>query len=379
MAKSVTSKKMIHDLLHFEVAPDEVAYKRITQKLRELILSKALLPGTRLPTLTELAKLWNTNYFTVQTALTPLVNEGLLRRKQRMGTFVAESTRQIKAVGIYFGGSFWKVKHAAFYQTLYAALCDHFERLGIDVHLFMDSRPVSQQESPWEPLLHAIERSKVNGVIGAMLTGEEADWLEKLPIPVSLYGVTGSSRSALETDGDFLEVSLQRLKARKCRSVGLITGIGVGDVENFIQLAKRMGFKTSRQWVCRQEAWPEEFEQFGFESFGRIWSSEKKPDGLIVHPDSIALGVIMAILQKGIRIPEDLHLVMHCNEEVYLHCPLPVDWQVVSIVRIVEGLWKFLQIQAEGKRPRKITIPLVMRPESADDPPIHRTWSSRQF
>ena len=69
--RTTSSGKMIADLLRFKVSPGEVAYKRITQKLRDLILSKALLPGTRLPTLTELARLWNTNYFTVQTALTP--------------------------------------------------------------------------------------------------------------------------------------------------------------------------------------------------------------------------------------------------------------------------------------------------------------------
>ena len=369
------------DLLHFKVAPDEVAYKCITQKLRDLILAKALLPGTRLPTLSELARLWNTNYFTVQTALTPLVNEGLLVRKQRTGTFVAENTRQIKAVGIYLGDSFWRVKHAAFYQTLYTALCDHFEKLGIDTHLYMDSRPLDQQETPLEPLLKAIERSKVNAVVGAMVREENTKWLDRLGVPVGLFGghTAAQSVQCSVKGGTFLSSSLQRLKERKCRSVALITGKGMEDFESFMDLATQLGLKTRREWVLQRNQWPEDFEAFGFESFSRIWAGKEKPDGLIISPDNIALGVIMAILQNGARVPEELKLVMHCNEEIYFHCPLPADWQTVSIVKIVEGLWKTLQLQAEGKKPRRILVPITLSPASAQSPPIYRKWKSTPF
>jgi DNA-binding transcriptional regulator YhcF (GntR family) len=374
--KQKLTDKMVSDILRFELVPGEVAYKRITLQLREVILSKVLPPGTRLPTLAELARLWKTNYFTVQTALTPLVNQGLLMRKQRKGTFVAEITPQIKTVGIYFGASFWQVRHAAFYQTLYAALCDHFERLGITVHLFMDSRPREQQGTPWKVLTDAVESSEVNAVISAMTTAEEVSWLEKLPVPLSMVGGGGSHRSIDIGLGDFLRSSLVRLKERKCRSVALISGSGIADVEAFRKMAEGMGLKTRREWALVRDSWPEEFEEFGFDSFCKIWKGAVKPDGLIVFPDNIALGVIMAILQQGAKVPEQLKLVMHCNEEVYIHCPLPADWQVISIVKVVDALWKNLRAQADGKTPKKAASCLAIQPQTAEFPPMHRKWKS---
>lgn len=377
-SRRLSPNKVIVDILNFDVSKDEVAYKRITNEVRDLILAKALLPGTRLPTLTELATLWGTNYFTVQRALTPLVNEGLLVRKQRRGTFVADNKRQIRSVGIYLGGSFWRVKHAAFYQALYAALCDHFERLGITTHLFMDSRPRPQQGTPWKPLVEAIGRSEVGGVIGAMLTQDEADWLEQLPVPVSLFGTPASKKSAVDgISADFLRNGMRRLKARGCRSVAGISGAGLTAFEEFEKYAAEAGLKTRKSWVLQRDAWPEDFEEFGFESIRKIWAGEAKPDGLIVYPDSIAVGVIMGILQQGIRVPEDLKLVMHCNEEVYFHCPMPADWQVVSIVRIVEALWRHLKAQSDGAAPRRVPVEVVMHPASAAEPPQRRKFDAR--
>jgi DNA-binding LacI/PurR family transcriptional regulator len=297
-------------------------------------------------------------------------------RKQRTGTFVAENTRQIKAVGIYFGGSFWRIKHAAFYQTLYAALCEHFEGLGITVHLFMDSRPRMQQGTPWKPLISAIERSEVSAVIASMTTSEEVAWLEQLSVPLSLLGA-GRARCAVDFGmDDFLHSSLVRLKERKCRSVALISGSGLAGFDSFLEQAEEIGLKSRPEWVLQRNSWPEEFEEFGFESFENIWSGATKPDGLIVFPDNIALGVIMAILQKGVRVPEELKLVLHCNEEVYIHCPLPADWQVVSIAKIVKALWKSLRAQADGKSPRKISTGLTLQPVSPDQPPMFRKWRS---
>lgn len=160
-----------------------------------------------------------------------------------------------------------------------------------------------------------------------------------------------------------------RLKERKCRSVALISGGGIADFGTFQKMAEEIGLKTRREWLVMRDTWTEEF---GFDSFCRIWKGATKPDGLIVFPDSIAAGVIMAILQQGAKVPEQLKLVMHCHEEVDFHCPLAADWQVISIVKIVGALWRNLCAQADGKAPGKSASCLVLQPESAEIPPMHR-------
>jgi len=379
MAKSKlrAASSAIPPPLRFEVGSEEVAYRSIAQKLRALILSKELVPGTRLPPFTQLAELWGTNYFTVQTALTPLVNEGLLVRKPRVGTVVAQNTRQIKAVGIYFGASFWSVRNSEFYQTFYVAACEHFERLGISVHLFMDSRQKDQQSTPWKPLQDAIDRSEVSAVIGSMLTAAEVEWLLKLTLPVCLLGAAVAGESSIgvgSSNGNdgFIESSLRRLKERKCGSVGLIGGEGVPEFAEFKKMAAEMRLVTRPEWCRRKVGWTQDFDTFGFEAFCEIWDQPDQPHGLIVHPDSIARGVIMAVLQRGVKVPEHLHLVMHCNDEVHFHCPLTADWQVLSIAEVVRAAWRHLQRQAEGNGPKRIDVPLTLRPPTAKTPPLLR-------
>jgi len=382
-AKRNSTKPRVPDIpltsgvLRFELDTDDVDYKQITRHMRGLILSKALIAGTRLPTLTELAKLWNTSYYTVQTALTPLVSEGLLKRHQRHGTVVTENARQIKTVAVYSGRSFWRIKHAAFYQTLYDELCEHFERQGIAVHLLVDSRPKEQQGTPWKPLITAIARSEVSAVVVLMPEHAAASWLARLKIPVSILGLLGPRRCQIHFNMDtLLRDSLVRLKERKCRSVAMICAGGLPGFESLVELAAEVGLKTRPEWVFLGDSWSEDFEDFGLDSFAAIWSGATKPDGLLVYPDNIARGAIMSILQQGVRVPEDLKLVIHCNEEVYFPCPMPADWQAVSIVKIVGALSENLRAQAEGKSPRTTVNAVSFHPASPASPPLFRKWHS---
>ncbi|HSH93044.1 MAG TPA: winged helix-turn-helix domain-containing protein, partial [Roseimicrobium sp.] len=73
----------------------EAAHRQITSQLRGLITGGILKPGTRLPGIRELAKEIGSNYFTVQEALTPLVREGLIERKPKLGTVVLRNSPQL--------------------------------------------------------------------------------------------------------------------------------------------------------------------------------------------------------------------------------------------------------------------------------------------
>ena len=297
-------------------------------------------------------------------------------RHQRQGTVVTENARQIKTVGIYSGSSFWRIKHAAFYQTLYDELCEHFERQGITVHLLVDSRPKEQQGTPWKPLITAIDRSEISAVVSLMPEHDASSWLGRLKIPVSILGLLGPRRCQIHFNmGTFLRDSLVRLKERKCRSVALISAGGLPGFGSLVELAAEVGLKIRPEWIFLGDSQREDFEDFGLDSFAAIWSGATKPDGLIIYPDSIALGVIMSILQHGVRVPDDLKLVIHCNEEVYFPCPMPADWQVVSITNIVGALWENLRAQADGKSPRTTVNAVSFHPASPDSPPLFRKWN----
>lgn len=72
--------------------PDEPLYVRLKRALRERI-GVGLAPGDMLPSEAELCKEYRLSRMTVRLALTALVNEGVVVRRQGKGTFVAEPKR----------------------------------------------------------------------------------------------------------------------------------------------------------------------------------------------------------------------------------------------------------------------------------------------
>lgn len=67
----------------------EPLYYQIEVQLRALIVSGQLAEGTLLPSIRELASMLKCSVITVRRVYNDLENEGLLRTRQRTGTYVA--------------------------------------------------------------------------------------------------------------------------------------------------------------------------------------------------------------------------------------------------------------------------------------------------
>src|SRR5262245_45438301 len=65
-------------------------YYQLENILREKIISGVFAAGARLPTESELIRIYGVGRITVRQALAALMNEGLIERKRRRGTFVTE-------------------------------------------------------------------------------------------------------------------------------------------------------------------------------------------------------------------------------------------------------------------------------------------------
>ena len=56
-------------------------------------------------------------------------------------------------------------------------------------------------------------------------------------------------------------------------------------------------------------------EHFGYESMKTLWSPGPQPDRLFIFPHTAVRGSLMALLELGVNIPEELKLVAHGNIE----------------------------------------------------------------
>ena len=182
----------------------------------------------------------------------------------------------------------------------------------------------------------------------------------------------------------FVEISLRELARQGCRSVGFIAPvldasdsvnpegyrvIAFDMLEYFMEIAGELGLTVKNDWMRVFENHPDGIcgqERFGYEHFLNLWSQPEKPEGLLVYSDVVARGMVTAIREKQVRVPEDLKLVLHKNESIDLFCPMPVTFVVASEREMARTLIEQVQKQFRGESCERISLPFrLMAHQSA--------------
>lgn len=360
------------DIFTFEIKEGLPAYRQITDMLRERIKSGQIPVGTRVPPIGSLAKRWKTNYFTLQNALLPLANEGLLESTPRKGTFVRSTTITCSSIGLYFGTQFWRSFSDGFYSILFGILSEQMKEMNIEPKLWIDHRPSEEQSTPWAPLMKAVDRREIQGVIATMVTRDDVKWLEELNVPLALAWGWGEGHPATVTHNmdQLMEISLQRLRERGCKTVGMIANRRAF-LEIYGKTVRELGLETREEWTITSPGGASS-EIGGFDAFNTLWSQAERPEGLLVFPDILARGVMLAMLEKQVRVPEDLHVVLHSNAEMAFYSPLPVDWVVTYAARFAEALIESIKNQVAGIPPRQVLLPLELLSHAEHLPLVRR-------
>jgi len=356
------------DIISFKVQKGEALHRQITNHFRALISSGKLPPGSKLSRMHDLAAQWNTNYFTVHTALTRLVREGLLERKPRLGTFVRKKIKQLTSVGIYYGDEILIKHERAFYRALHGQLLNLLQKENISAKVFIDSRPRALQEEPMVELLESVHSRSIHGLIVPLVSYPKVDWLDKMPLPTSVFssGRTDYSRICIDFN-QIMTMACRTLSEQGCRTVGLVfpdpsTDNDWGKDETdtlsnaFETQLKAFNLKTHKSWLRRPKVHQESQEKYGYQEFHKLWSLKDKPDGLIVYPENVSHGVVLAALECGVKVPSEIKLVLHKNQNVEFLCPLQADWIITREKDIADALIQQIKDRFAGLEPHYYEI-----------------------
>ena len=74
-------------------------------------------------------------------------------------------------------------------------------------------------------------------------------------------------------------------------------------------------------------------------------------------PDTVARGVVLALREKQVRVPQELKLVLHKNESLDLFCPMPVTFMVSNERETARALIEQVQKQFRGESCERILLP----------------------
>jgi DNA-binding LacI/PurR family transcriptional regulator len=338
--------------------------EQIQEQVRDLILSGKLAPGSKLPSTHELARRWNTHAPTVHAALRPLVREGLISRAHRTGTFVRKREEKLTCVGIYYAEDYLTTDTIRVHAAIHAALKEQLNEMGIRTSVWIDPRPLAEQDQPWPELIRAVERREVQALITSTTDWPHLNWHNRLPIPTAHHTSASIPNRVLYDAGQFWDLSLRALAKQGCRSIGLIAKINPDHPEHlnkFVAVAGELNLQLRDEWMLTprpDKPWGRRpTEHKGYEKFGEFWQLPERPDGLVVFPDAIAVGVVCGLIEKRVQVPADLKVVLHKDADVEMFCPVPVTFVTSRARDMARALIEQILKQTRGE----LCEPIILR------------------
>ncbi|MZG05511.1 GntR family transcriptional regulator [Streptomyces sp. SID5614] len=301
-------------------------YLQVAERLRREITSGSWAPGAQLPVERELADTLAVSINTLRRAVSELVDEGIVQRRQGAGTFVspppeaapaeAGSPKGRRLVGVL-------VPSTTYY---YPRVVDGIQRVlrdaGVGVVLASSKYDL------------AIERDEVramldSGVQGLLLVPnlhlldepqEYVDDLRRLTVPYVLVERRPSSpapddpTSYVATDhpgGVCLAVRhLRSLGHERIGHLGrLRTGTSDAVARGFDEAAALLGADVVEGAVARADIWSAE----GIAAYARH-CADAGITGVFCHGDRDAAALVVAARRHGLSVPEDLAVVAYDDE-----------------------------------------------------------------
>lgn len=298
-------------------------------------------PGQQLATIQQLATRFGVGFQALREGLSVLEAEGLIERRVGRGTFVGDGMKG-RHVGVLFEGDIADPRTSYYYRRLSQQTVRRLRAAGFSTRLYTGH--LSPLEPP-PPKLTCLEfadiipRHQLNGVV-TLATPERhfARWFAPLRqdhVPI----VSGGGQIGREVDAvvgsdidQMVRLGVRHLLAQGRRRIALMAWRPAWErpghesdqfLVSFQAAMAAAGAGMNPHWI--RHDLPPNAPGAGWEEFREIWTvAGEKPDGLLICDDNLLMGAAMAILQLGIRVPEDLLVVTHFNKGSGLVNPFPI-------------------------------------------------------
>jgi LacI family transcriptional regulator len=108
----------------------------------------------------------------------------------------------------------------------------------------------------------------------------------------------------------------------------------VGRMEGYKRTLAKLGLESNAELIYNVERVEERGDATGYKATNELLQLSPEPDGIFCYNDAIAYGAIAAVLEAGLRVPEDVAIV-GCGNLIYnkfLKVPLSsIDQQTAAI------------------------------------------------
>jgi DNA-binding LacI/PurR family transcriptional regulator len=308
-----------------------VKQTNLDRELRAQILSGELEPGQRLPTRFEMLRRFAVSKTTVQSAVDRLQADGFVVARGRRGTFVADQPPHLTRYALVFASRPGSTNWGGLSRSLVEAATAIEQASQRKLPCFFDvtGRPDVEDH---QRLIYEMNAHQLAGIIFAAT-------------PASLAGTPVLDQPGVPRVGIMAPVHTAPIDAVEMNRSGLYFERAF---EHLLGQGRRRVATLFKSWPFREyafqdqlleslkrhkldarPAWQQFVDVFDPRAAGNVVQlmfqagTQDRPNGLIVTDDTMVDSVIAGLMAAGVRVPEDVLVIAHCNFPHSVRTPLP--------------------------------------------------------
>ncbi len=329
---------------------------QIEQAIRLRMIDGPFGPGTQLPRRDDLQEEFKVSRDTIQRVFDHLSDDGFIVAKGRGGTFVAERPPHLHRFALVFN------EPVASWTRFWLALRNEASALSQtgerEIVCFSDLAPHADNRA-YRQLQHDARTLRLAGIILASppqgLAGDAILAEPRIPCVSIMMGPPPPGLPLIYPDhGAFIDRALDWLLARGHRRVAVLTTPTYPNDHLRTALARR-GMSTDPRWfqgiaphACE---WSRNCVQLLMSG-----SPEQRPAALLITDDNLVEHAMSGVVAAGLRLPQDLDVVGHCNFPWPTPSVLPIRRLGFNAREVLDGCLSLIADQRAGRQPRMETL-----------------------
>jgi len=329
----------------------EPIYRQIVMHFEKGILEGRLKPGERIPSTQELAKDFGVNPETVQAGLKILTDMGLVERRRKCGTFVRKSSSKAKTVALVFGKENYGNLDMAIFVVMLSKVEELMAKEGWNVKHYATTRG-RRLDSVFYELERDVSEGSVDAVLDICSSELVKEWVESSCLVPSI-----SCPLAIDYE-DFIRKGVAHLASQGRRRPVLVYDKDHMDSKTvkgaLSELERLYGLEPVK--VIHSEP----SQRWGYDTAKRLFEDGVAFDSMLVLYDNTFRGVLYHLLERNVRIPEELALISHSNKGIDIMCHMPLTRLEFDPADFAFQAMELLKAKLEGRKPKCADVKAVL-------------------
>ncbi len=344
---------------------------QVERYLRRAILKGEWKAGEKLPTERELQNRLGVSQRTVREALIRISEDGLIERRQGAGTFVAKRPK-VGTVAILANLDSLASKVGYYYRNVVEFAKKHIKESG-----FRPVLSVGHGNTPEEfaSSVHLFDKSIARDIVGVFSSldmGPLEEEFEKRDIPsVSIVAAKPTRQHCVVLDYQAMIVKgVKFLREKGYSEFALFYNDSpMENVEKELRLENIIrdglvgaGISLGKVQIVAVP-WSRNLEQ-AYDVFKRFWEQPRRPRAVFFVDDGTCEVALQAILELGIKVPDELSIITHSNKGRVFYFPVSVTRIEFDTEEAVRLAWEMMEKLINRE---EIDEPVIYLPPSVQE------------